>query len=89
MTSCRSRRIVNQVQSTWSSERQVASANGKVLWEKSFEGSGTTFIFFDRYNIAATKTVSRLGNSRVEAFSSREFSDALANRNEIDESEAG
>jgi hypothetical protein len=48
------------------------------LWEKPFEGKGTTFDFSDGYNKAATKSVTRLANSMVEAFAAQEFIEALA-----------
>ena len=56
----------------------LESANGEVVWEQSFNGRGTTLNFFDGYNIAATKTVTRLANSMVEAFTGPEFSDAVS-----------
>ena len=57
---------------------RLETAAGQVLWEESFSERGTTFNFFDGYNIAATESITRLANSMVEAFSAREFSDALA-----------
>ncbi len=57
---------------------RLESASGQVLWENSFEGAGTTFNFTDGYNIAATKSVTRLANNMVEAFSDPEFITALA-----------
>jgi len=57
---------------------RLESVTGQVLWEKSFEGKGTTFNFTDGYNIAATESVTRLANSMVEAFSAQDFGEALA-----------
>lgn len=60
----------------------LESLGGEVLWESSFEGKGTTFNFFDGYNIAATKSVTRLADSMVDAFSGPEFHEALTSPNE-------
>ena len=57
---------------------RLESADGPVLWEKSFESSGHTYNFTDGYNIAATRIVTKLANSMVEAFGSQEFSNALS-----------
>lgn len=59
---------------------RLDSASGEVLWEKSFIGKGSTLNFTDGYNIAATKSVTRLANSMVEAFSAPDFGEALAER---------
>lgn len=55
----------------------LESAGGNTLWERSFKEKGTTFNFTDGYNIAATKIVTRLADSMVEAFSSDDFRLAL------------
>ena len=57
---------------------RLESPDGEVLWEKSFEGKGSTLNFFDGYNTAATKSVTRLADSMVEAFGSADFYLALS-----------
>jgi hypothetical protein len=59
----------------------LESASGHVLWEKLFESKGTTYNFTDGYNIAATKIVTQLADNMVEAFTSLDFSQALAEGN--------
>jgi hypothetical protein len=59
----------------------LESASGHVLWEKLFESKGTTYNFTDGYNIAATKIVTQLADNMVEAFTSLDFSRALAKGN--------
>ncbi len=60
----------------------LESKGGEILWKNSFMGKGTTFNFFDGYNIAATKSITRLADSMVEAFASAEFQNALASPDE-------
>ena len=56
----------------------LESSDGDLLWERSFEGKGSTLNFFDGYNIAATKSVTRLADSMIEAFGSADFYLALS-----------
>ena len=56
---------------------KLESASGSILWEKSFEGKGTTFALSNSFNTAATKSITRLADSMVEAFSAHDFRLAL------------
>ena len=57
---------------------RLESSGGEVLWERPFEGKGTSFDFTDGYNKASIKSVTRLANSMVEAFTTQDFGEALA-----------
>jgi len=65
---------------TWGSIEvtlRLEAADGQVHWERSFEGSGRSFNIIDGFNVSATRSVTQLADSMVEAFSAEEFNAAL------------
>jgi hypothetical protein len=51
----------------------LESKEGLILWKEGFTGSGTSFNFFDGYNTAATRAVTKLANQMVDSFSRPNF----------------
>jgi len=65
---------------TWGSidvTLRLDAADGQVHWERSFDGSGRSFNITDGFNVSATRSVTQLADSMVEAFSAEEFNAAL------------
>jgi len=65
---------------TWGSidvTLRLEAADGQVHWERSFEGSGRSFNITDGFNVSASRSVTELADSMVEAFSTEEFNAAL------------
>lgn len=65
---------------TWGSidvTLRLEAADGQIHWEKYLESSGRSFNITDGFNVAATRSVTELANSMVEAFSAEEFNTAL------------
>ncbi len=56
----------------------LEAPDGTVLWTADVEGSGSTLNFTDGYNVAATKSVTRLANSMVVAFGDGAFAAAVS-----------
>lgn len=59
--------------------------NGSLLWRQNFEGRGATLNFFDGYNSASNKSVTRMGQDMVTAFSRDRFYRAMLKANEAGE----
>lgn len=55
--------------------------HGVVLWRQSFSGRAMTFNFFDGYNIASRRAVTRMGQDMVRAFNSLEFQHLVRDAN--------
>ena len=51
----------------------LESKEGFILWKKGFKSSGTSFNFFNGYNTAATRAVTKLANQMVDSFSRPNF----------------
>lgn len=70
---------------TWGRVSLVAkltAQDGTVLWKHTFTGKGGTLNFIDGYNIAARKSMTRLLNDMVVAFTNDAFVKALAGQAE-------
>ena len=65
---------------TWGSIQLTTSLvgpDGRILWTRSFSGSGSSLNFFNGYTSAAKKSMNQILNPMVEAFAAHDFYAAL------------